>query len=1266
MRGKKRRTLTPFLAFCTSLLPVSLLALGSCDVDLGPRVPPTASSFGNIVFREACQRVTFSNEIAQGEAGSDVSGNQARVICQGAAAPVGAAPSLQALFAQRQNIIGGVDTGVPVDLQDPLDTYLRAVQPLQDDGTMTTLLQQAGDALQKLAADDGAMRSLSKLSHLTGLRPAATAGGLIRATASAPGFDDFVGSALPLLDKSGVAEADLQALLTGLAFELRHLERTTEDPNSPERTPALLRKLLTTARPELLAGKSLQVALRDSRGLPLLEEVVAPYVKDPATGLAKADEDGYFLDGAGRRIAYVPPLPEPGNVGAGSRDAAGRALRPDGKLLYKYAELDGTLLPALLVDAQRLADDAPAVAGGARRDMLFGLLRGAALLGGARKQLTKTRDGETLTYSGFDKDDSALLDLAHGGLQLLRFGSGGAMPAQELTSALTSAKTLLGTEAYQGPLARALKALLDAADEAKKPAYAAAQLPDKSTLFDDLVPIISRLLAIDNGGLVEDVLTALQDPHSKNLGPIMAQLADERSLFFMRQSGAMDGLDNLAKPCSPSADENLNGLSPCGVVGNFGNKVDRAAADSDATIDWRGKKTDDPKNNRSVLQRLLHMIADSNNGRPFCNGRYATVFGGLVQFNAECDMFQVDSVARFFLLSMATPALRDRTDTLAKSDASFREAMRNSRNCRGVSGDPAAASKCQALLNTIDDGINGDQVLSGMMGIVGFGRYPNSEPAARAIFADVAAATTGASKRTQDLVFNHTKVVDGMGNATFPVDSVDADNRKFRDGTGQDRLFIDEHNGVLFALEKVRAPAKLPDGSTNQFPNDNFYDAMRPLVDAFAKHAECLQRDMTGTCTKAQNATQILADALGVLHKHFPTAKSSRFGRSFANTYGPLVAADGAVTYEPLLAKILGGDLLLATADLSPILLSMTTDGQMGSPRALPVLLRLGRYVFDPAVGPPGGIRYRDQRAVAMRNDGQPAGPVTPFYLLADALQKKKTLLNRPENAVAKQRWDRAISDVIDLLLKVNVSTDGMGNKKYVLDNPRLRPMAQILLDFAVERVAAHGPDLAGWSSKLSTDLTDLLTGPLATAGIDVGSKLSDNDQARAKTYALLRGLLDDKNEGARTVMQVVALDGLQLLLADADLTTLGHGLASVVDPKTGPALAGITLLRRGHELEQSSSLVAMPKQVLVRLLRSLYKLDGSGLHPMWRLSDAIGEVNRKNLGAAGDYTAADYRTLLDSTGKFLVEQQRGLLRFIQIVQSRCLPGSGQPGCPAL
>ena len=36
----------------------------------------------------------------------------------------------------------------------------------------------------------------------------------------------------------------------------------------------------------------------------------------------------------------------------------------------------------------------------------------------------------------------------------------------------------------------------------------------------------------------------------------------------------------------------------------------------------------------------------------------------------------------------------------------------------------------------------------------------------------------------------------------------------------------------------------------------------------------------------------------------------------------------------------------------------------------------------------------------------------------------------------------------------------------------------------------------------------------------------------------------------------------------------------------------------------------------------------------------------------------------VQSWQQFLVEQQRGLLRFIQIVQSRCLPGATDSACP--
>ena len=1237
------------------LLGVFGALLPACDVDLGQRVAPSGT-FGAIVFREACQRVNYSSEIATQQP-IEVSGAQSRAMCNGDTAPTGASPTVKALFLERTNVVTGVDTGVPVELQSPLDTYLRAIQPLQDDGTMSNLLQLTGQSLQQLAADSGTTTAIAKLSHQNGIRPRQTTGGLIRAVTGGSTFDDFVGAALPLLDKGGIAESDFKALLTGTAFELRHLERSTEVPTSPERTAALLRDLLTATRPELLTGQSVQLTLRDPRGLPLLNEVVAPYVKDLGTGLAVANADGYFLDSAGRPLPYVPPLPD---VGAGTdvmRDAQGRALRADGKLLYRHVDFNGSLMSALLVDAQRLASDAPATTGGPARDMLLGLTRGAALLAGARTTLQKTKDGETLSYSGYNRDDSVLLDLAYGGAQLMRFGSAGTPPEQDLVAALDSTKTLLGSDANVSPLARALKALLDAADESKLPAYATAQLPEQSTLFDDLVPIIQRILAADGGLLAEDVVGALKDPHSKNLGPIMSQLADERGYFFMKQ---------------PSTDdERLNGIDPNAtdaVKGSFGQKVDRSAPDGDTTLDWRNLKTDDPQANRSVMQRLMHLIADTSGGTEFCNGRNARMLGEL--FPERCDMFRISNVGQFFLLSIADPALRSDTATNAKQSASFLEAIRNGNDCRCANNtgpctnQAEQANNCNDLNSIVVDGKNGDKLLEGLLGVIGFGRYPEPAALGRALFMDmwdpVAKKIPPYSPQPPTfLLLNRIKNGDG----SFSVDLADPDGRKFKDGNGVDRLFVDEHNGVLFALEKVRAPATLPDGTANPNPNDNFYDAMRPLVNAFAKHTECLQRDGLGNCTKVQNGTQLLIDALTVLHRHYPSARSQLFGRSFAESYGPSVAADGAVSYEPLIKKVLGGDLLLATADLSPILMTLTTDGKVGSLRALPVLIRLARYMFDPTVGPPGGMSYRDHRTVALRNDGKSAGAVTPFYLLADALKKKKTLFKDPAAKVTKDRWDHAISDVIDLLLKVKV-TPGMTGNTYQFDNPRLRPLAQILLDFAEGRVKAHSTDLGGWADKLISDLSDVLTGPMTTALFDMGSKLDDNDAVRARTYALLRQALDDQNIGARAALLVAAVDGVQLLLDDPDLVAVGRGLSRIVDPATGPALVGVTLLRRGHELEQQSSLVATPKQVLVRLLGSLYKADATGRHPMFQLTDAIAEVNRAHPGTAGDYAADDYRDILANTGKFLIDQQRGLLRFIQIVQSRCLPGATEAGCP--
>ncbi|MFO0574690.1 MAG: hypothetical protein U1A78_11895 [Polyangia bacterium] len=1250
-------TVTIGLGLCGSL---------SCGVELPERVPVSDGSFGATVFRETCQRLTYSADLADAARGGsrplDVSGSSRRALCRGEVAPSpDEAPSVRALFSQRDNVLVGVDTGIPdrpVDLQAALDGYLRALAPLQDDGTLPTILARTGGVLQRLAGDAPALAAAARLGHLGGVRPAATAGGLVRALSDGPALDELSGAALPLLDVGGPAAADLQALLRAGAFTLRHLEPSQDPPLDPERTPAVLRRLLVASHPDLREQRPLGVALRDPRGLPQLAEVVPPYVAEPS-GLARADSDGYFLDAGGQRIAYVPPLPEPGAAATGARDPLGRALRADGKLLYAYADLDGSLLAAALAMAPRLLDDAPVSPGGPARDPLFGLLRGAALVAGSRIDSSRQRGGETLAYRGFSAADSPLLDLVHGAAQLLRFQP--LTAGLDLADALRGARTLLADPTLQGRLARATKALLDAADEARRPAYDGARLPTSSTLYDDLVPIVQRLLAVDNGLLAEDVVAALGDEHTRNLGPILAHLADERGYFFMRPVNSTEGLADLPRPCMPPMSEEVNGLLPCGVLGSLGNRPDRGAPDSDATLDWRGPRTSDPQNNRSVLQRLLHLVADSNNGRPFCNGRGASVFGGLVRFDDACDMFEVTSVARFFLLSLASPALRDRADTYAKPAASFREAIKNGRLCRGATPDPMG--KCAGLLTTIDDGTNGDRVLEGMMGVLGFGRYPEPAAAARALFMDLSGATTGAPKRAQDLVYNH--VAAGTG---FTVDPVDPDERKFRDGTGTERRFIDEHNGVLFALEKVHAPATLPDGSPNKYPSDTFYDAIRPLVDAFARHAECAARDAAGACTRFQNATQILADAMTVLHRHYPSARSQRFGRGFVGSYGPQVSPDGAVSYEPLLVPILSGDLLPASAELAPVLSGLTVDGQAASRRVLPIFVQLGRFAFDASVG--GSLSYRDPAKKALRNDGMPAGPVTVFYLLADALKQAREILDRPENQAHKAAWTRSRSDALDALLKVTVSDDGMGGRRYAFDEPRLRPVAVLGLDFLIERVLTHGKDAGGpsaWIDSLESDAADLVTGPVLPPALDVATKLASEPRATAATYALLRQVL--AQPVARQAVAALVLDGVQLLLDDADLVPLGRAVAALLEPDSGPALPAVTLLRRGRELEQASELVPAPKMTAVRLLGSLYRPDGSGVYPMSRLADAIAEVDRAHPDqgplATGPFTAADYRALFTTAGGFLVDEQRGLMRFLRIVQSRCLAGSTRPGCPA-
>ena len=170
------------------------------------------------------------------------------------------------------------------------------------------------------------------------------------------------------------------------------------------------------------------------------------------------------------------------------------------------------------------------------------------------------------------------------------------------------------------------------------------------------------------------------------------------------------------------------------------------------------------------------------------------------------------------------------------------------------------------------------------------------------------------------------------------------------------------------------------------------------------------------------------------------------------------------------------------------------------------------------------------------------------------------------------------------------------------------------------------------------------------------------NDDARRATYTLLQQVLDPTQKDSLRAMAAAAADGAQVLLDDGDLVPVGKGLSIALDAKTGPVDPGLTLASKGRMLEQMSPDITV-KPFLPALLSSFYSQDTTGAYPMFHLSDAIAEVNRATPGQPGSYVQKDYQVLLSNVAGFLLDQKRGLSRFITIVRERCGTDTG-PDCP--
>lgn len=1192
-------------------------SVASCDVDLGQRVVPASRSFGEIVYTEACNRVAYSGELAELQAGKrttlDASGVAYRPMCRSGDAPPSGAPTvMQAVQSARKTIIDDVNATAPESLLEPLNLTLRASLPAFDGREARQVTLGSGAVLLGMSKDPETVSALGRLTWRAGFRPPGTEGAAARGLLEIKDLYSALNQGLPLLYPDANTDLDVdpstwprRQLYTAVSREMAATSAVA-DVFAADRTLRLGLNVLLSQYTELRtlpAGQNIYGVLRDARGLPDINKsgpggtLPAMFRDADRDGRADVDAAGHFLAASGSPLPDVTPFPlldKSKRDNAAARDADGRALISGTTPLYRYQNLDDTVLAALLRETPNLLD--------ASRDIPLRLLPGLTQLSGPRAPMAKdygAQNGGVLTYSGFNTQDgktAPLFDLVYSFVQLLGFSHTGT----DASGLLRLVFLLLRDQ--ESPLSRNLNAVAKAFDEAKKPAYDAAMLAEESTLFDDLAPILVRLMR--QPALMVDLVAAMADPAVADMGPLTAALMNDAGYFNMSQT-------------------QLDSTKAGAVSGSLGKAVNRSLPDSDVD-----QNNGNPQNNRSIMQRVLHLVHDANNSQ-FCNKNGARITSPipLPGSYAPCELMQIDDLAFFYLISVADASVKDNIP-----EADFMTAIKSDTLRNGLS--------CLLFGSLI--GIPGFDCTTRVTSTFPFFKlvvYPKPEAAARLLFQD------------------------NTMRSAFQKDAMDfgACDPK-RSGTlccNQNHSWQQHHNGTLFALESVRAPS----GRT-------FYDALRPLVNAFAKYNECVLRATNGSCIQSQNAAKILIDLLSVLHRHWPTVQSRFFGFD----YEMQSKKDGVVKYEPLIAALLGqGDLLPSSLALSPALLNTRLDDGSNL-QAITVLTKVGQWLLDPEASRLGGsLSYRDGRMSAVRNDMQPTfkptgdpiikdvltaagqGKVTPYDLLAEAFRNKRARLKEQPSIEAD--WKGAMSQLGDLYLL----SRSVGPGQYKFQNPRIRSIQLAMVDLLRQRVQAHTAkgDLQRWvQNDLHSDIRDMLTGPIGSALQDVLHDFNKGTpESRQALLKIIAAYTTDPgptspDAGRFRALLGLSADLLQLMLDDGDLVPIVRKLAPLFDAQNG-AVDGLGWIAL-------RSLPADPNQVMLQLGRNLLRADLNGLYPAYRLGDVISEIHRARAGESGvygsDLNEADLASITGSLGAFLADPMRGAVRLVDIVQNRRLP----------
>lgn len=745
-------------------------------------------------------------------------------------------------------------------------------------------------------------------------------------------------------------------------------------------------------------------------------------------------------------------------------------------------------------------------------------------------------------------------------------------------------------------------------------AHPEAKLPAASTLWDELL----------------DVLVAIaQQP--KLLEDIVRAFADDATLDLPRSASAyLTTRDQL------SYDRNdLNGPVfnvTLGKVDTLKTPVDRTQPDTG----W----------NRSAFQRFLQALHDTKN-MSVCTKPGAVAH--VVWKGIGMDFPSLTAQTACFILGNDPPADPQPQCGLIRIKNISEELV------NAVLGKVNLDIRDDCLKNMVKSPLTGivggaDAFLEDISGIKGFNTQPTVPGINRLAYFDLphdGTAGDTANGKTLNFLKDTFDAVPTLVCPQLPFTDTDGAQLNLR----QCSTFADTLRGrdadALFPLEQL-----------------GFLEASKPLARAFADSGSNL----------------LFVELFDTLHRHWgsPAQSKDECDPGAPRTSARWCSQDGAVSYEPLVAEALGGDLFPALHDAVKELATIAIphcdarDATGKCTKTTPwdgvkVLAEAAKDLLDPEKNK--GLTYRDGNAEAKRNDGTTNPQVTPIYLLIDALKGfDQRLADHAAKYPGDDRlpaWRRARSQLVDQLL--SVSGSGASSK---LANAAVEKTLPTLLSMIRSQLAAHCPDPTQpctWAkSELTKKTTPIVTGPTFAGALDVFDAVWSDEPARTELEQLLRYLLADDNASPATLAALG--DVLQLFEDDANVTALLHAGADAAGPEVldasgkvtsrGLLLAAIEVVWRVlgevHDADgqRLCSKEIDPNRTLAVVLRRLVTPpDGGGPAPVEVLMDVATDVNRAHPEVTTKLEPDDYGSIASEISEFCSHPSRGLEQVYTVIK---------------